>query len=117
MKTKEALTKYGFTILLAMLLAGQIILDSTEQIYTCEARELIQECVRLSSTGKTCYNQYGKGTRCFEGWKPLEIPYPNPTEEFDLKIHANNKDWLCESNQDYSRCKSGSYDGYYGELN
>ena len=71
---KEGLEKYGFVVLLAGLLTGSIILNATDQIYYCEERELIQECVRLSSTAKTCYNSLGKGTRCYEGWKLLEAP-------------------------------------------
>ena len=112
---KEALSKYGYIVLLAGILTGVIILDATEQIYRCEARQLIQECVRLSSTGKTCYNSLGKGTRCFEGWVLVEYIMPNH-EEFNVRVYANAKEWLCESNQLYSRCKSGNYEAYYGEL-
>lgn len=118
MKTKEALQKYGFVVLLAGLLAGNIILDNTSGIYYCENRELIQECVRLSSTGKTCYNSLGKGTRCYEGWKLLEVPEKqNPSEpEYNLEVQANGKHWLCESNRLYAKCISGNYEAYYGEL-
>ena len=55
-------------VTLAMILAGLVTINIPEKTYYCESRDMVLECIKLSSTGKTCYTEIG-GKRCPEGWK------------------------------------------------
>jgi hypothetical protein len=113
----------GGIVTLAMLIAGlagnQISFDS-EKTYYCESRDIVLECHRLSSTAKTCYFS-NTSKRCSEGWKPIGefIELDDGTANF-VKVNANGKLWECETEgrfiQPYSKCYSGIYEGYLGEL-
>jgi hypothetical protein len=100
-----------------MMLGGVKITD--DDVYYCEDRNIVMRCDSLSKyysldNGK-CNNE-GVGNKvCRTGW--LEIVNEESLEpEWNITVNANGKEWLCESNSDYSKCVSGEFTGYYGEL-
>ena len=123
MEWNEALKKYGFTALVAMILAGTIILDTIEEMYKCSSTGDEFMAIGLSDTSKTAVNQYGIKKVCRNGvWEKQAGP-DAPKEEIaidSVKVKANNKEWICEIDNgeinSYTRCHSGSYEGYLGEF-
>ncbi|MHA1470020.1 MAG: hypothetical protein ACTSSP_05600 [Candidatus Asgardarchaeia archaeon] len=120
MNLKEAVTKYGYAILVTMLLAGSLFLDSP--VYICEGNDPpVRECLKLSSTGRTCYFDTGRDI-CPDGKKWLKIEgnefYGHACQS--VRIKANNKEWDCEVVdgfvEPYTKCKSSSSEGYLGEF-
>ncbi len=64
-------------ISLALVLTGVIVVNNLEKSYYCEPEDNVKECVRLSSSGLTCYYltapDVTKGDRCTNGkWELLE---------------------------------------------
>ncbi len=62
---------------LALVLIGAVVVDNLEKSYYCEPEDNVKECVRLSSSGITCYYltapDVTKGDRCTGGvWELLE---------------------------------------------
>ncbi len=102
---------------LAMILTGVVGISIPEDTYYCPSRDMVLECTKLSSTGKSCYIGITYKI-CREGWEPIEN-YLESNGEY-VEVLANNKQWKClvdsgEVNS-YSKCISGSYEGYLGEL-
>lgn len=100
--------------------AGEAIDFDQDKTFYCESRDIVLECHRLSSTGKTCYYA-NTSKRCMEGWQPLENFVDFSTGEADtFKVNANGKEWICRTENgfagSYSKCYSGIYEGYLGEL-
>ena len=63
-------------ISLALVLIGAVVVNNLEESYYCEPEDNVKECVRLSSSGITCYYltapDVTKGDRCTGGiWEPL----------------------------------------------
>ncbi len=61
---------------LALVLTVAVIVDNLEKSYYCEPEDNVKECLRLSSSGITCYylaaDDLTKGDRCTNGfWEPL----------------------------------------------
>ena len=57
---------------LAMILSGAVVVTSISDSYYCQPEDNVKECVKLSSTGITCYTAAGSD-RCTNGkWQPLE---------------------------------------------
>ena len=111
---------------LALILSVAVVVENMEKSYYCAAEDNVKECVRLSSSGLTCYYltapDVTKGDRCTGGvWEPLEnsldqqIPVGN-----SVKVSANGKEWICQAIDGfidpYTRCSSGAYEGYLGEF-
>ena len=59
-------------VALLLLIDGYQMVSSGEPTHYCESREIKSNCLRISSTNKTCYS-IEKGWRCTEGWK--KIPF------------------------------------------
>ena len=64
-------------VTLALVLSGAVIIDNLEESYYCETEDNVKECLRLSSSGLTCYYltapDITKGDRCTGGvWQPLQ---------------------------------------------
>lgn len=81
-------------------------------MYECPTREIEpQWCHHGSSDGPE-----NIGYRCYLG---IVIDTDEPVVD-KVKVRANNKDWDCEVKNgridSYTRCKSGTYDAYIGEL-
>lgn len=105
---------------LTMILTGAIAISLPEDTYYCPSRDMVLECFKLSSTGKSCY--FGTTRKvCTEGWKPI-IDYlgSNPSSAGNVGVSANNKQWQCSIINDeinsYTKCYSGVYEAYLGEL-
>lgn len=58
---------------LAMILAGTVtyLIPEESSVFYCEDRDMVLQCDRLSSTGKTCYLPDESGKRCLSIWKPI----------------------------------------------
>ena len=80
METQQKIT-YGILTLIIIY----TILGTGEPTHYCESREIKVNCLRLSSTNKTCYN-IDKGFRCLDGWK--EIPFEIEPEAKPKNIHS-----------------------------
>ena len=61
----------GIVALLLLIDSYQMV-SNREPTHYCERREIKSNCLRLSSTNKTCYS-VEKGWRCTEGWKEIPI--------------------------------------------
>ncbi len=64
-------------VTLALILIGAVIVQNLEESYYCESEDNVKECVRLSSSGLTCYYltapDVTRGDRCTGGvWEKLE---------------------------------------------
>ena len=106
---------------------GGVSLFTDDNLYYCEARSLVSQCERLSSTFKTCYNLEGKGKRCYEGWQKIGT-YTIPTdavveEKFSkLIVNARTGVWECNlksdlPNDEYAKCQNDrGQEKYFGEL-
>ncbi len=62
---------------LALILSVAVVVENMEKSYYCAAEDNVKECVRLSSSGLTCYYltapDVTKGDRCMGGvWEALE---------------------------------------------
>ena len=112
----------GTIITLAALIsgvAGGAISYDSDSTYYCESRDIVMDCDRLSSTAKTCYYA-NTSKRCTEGWQSID-GFVEVGDLADIvKVNANGKEWSCQAIdgfvQSYSRCTSGVYEGYLGEL-
>ena len=112
---------------LALVLSGVVVVSNMEKSYYCASEDNVKECLRVSSSGLTCYYltapDVTKGDRCTGGkWEPLEghvIDQQTPAGDV-VKVRANGKDWTCQTSDGfvdpYSRCVSGSSEGYLGEF-
>ncbi len=115
---------------LGAVLSGVVIVLLLQNSYYCEPEDNVKECVRLSSSGLTCYYltapDVTKGDRCTNGkWEPLERSLDSspdiqsPAEDY-IKVRANGKEWNCQANDGfvnpYTRCNSGASEGYLGEF-
>ncbi len=61
---------------LALVLTAAVLVDNLEKSYYCASEDNVKECLRLSSSGITCYYltapDVTKGDRCTNGkWEPL----------------------------------------------
>ncbi len=119
MNLKEAVVKYGYSVLVTMLLAGTVFLETDNPIYRCGSNDVpLKECDRLSSSGITCYSA-GSGDRCPDGtWTLMEQTPVTDTSNM-IYVNANGKDWQCDTNNgvvnSYTKCSSGQSSGYLGE--
>jgi len=114
-------------VTLALILSGAVVVGIMEKSYYCASEDNVKECLRLSSSGITCYYltapDVTKGDRCTGGvWEPLESYLGNralPDAE-SIRIHANAKEWNCFPDNGlvsaYTQCKSDEAEGYLGEL-
>ncbi len=64
-------------VTLALVLTGVIVVENLEKSYYCASEDNVKECLRVSSSGITCYylgaEDLTKGDRCTGGvWEPLE---------------------------------------------
>ena len=72
-------------ISLIMILTGAVTIQNVSKTYYCETEHSVKECVRLSSTLKTCY-WLGVGEKesadlCSNGlWKPITDYIKLPTQ-------------------------------------
>ena len=130
MATLSTEQKIGL-ISLVLVISGVVIADNMEQSYYCEPEDNVKECLRLSSSGITCYylaaEDLTKGDRCTNGrWESLE-PFVKPVESDDqqptgevVKVSANAKEWICQTDNGfvdpYTYCTSGKFEGYLGEF-
>ena len=111
-------------ISLALIVSGTVVVGNLEKSYYCEPEDNVKECLRVSSSGITCYylgaKDLTKGDRCTGGvWENLDDPLDSSLDiQRDLtKVRANGKDWICDNQAGlYSRCKSGPFEAYLGEL-
>ncbi len=81
-------------VYLALVLTGVVVVQVMEKSYYCEPEDNVKECLRLSSSGITCYYltapDVTKGDRCTNGkWEALEgnivvkeVPVAAATESF-----------------------------------
>lgn len=75
------------------LLSGVVLTD--DNVYYCEARSLVAQCDKLSSTSKTCYREDGNKL-CYEGWIEVE----NDFEATDIQISTPSaKEYLCNNKE------------------
>ncbi|KKM48772.1 hypothetical protein LCGC14_1557360 [marine sediment metagenome] len=111
---------------LGLILSAAVIVDNLEKSYYCEPEDNVKECLRLSSSGITCYflaaEDLTKGDRCTGGvWQPLEnsLDQQSPVGN-SVKVRANGKEWICQADDGfvnpYTRCSSGGLEGYLGEF-
>ena len=111
---------------LVLILSGSGVVDNLEESYYCEPEDNVKECLRLSSSGITCYYltapDVTKGDRCTEGiWQPLEKSLDQQSPVGDsVKVRANGKEWICQAKDGfvnpYTRCNSEALKGYLGEF-
>jgi len=109
---------YAMVVLSISLLASIGFNVMPDPTHYCDVREIKAYCFNLSSTGGTCYTLPEKqgGRRCSSIWQEIpEIEVINEVETF-----ANNKNWKCPTDggkiTSYTKCQSGIYEGYLGEL-
>ena len=128
MKTLSTEQKIGL-VSLALIITGAVIVENMQDSYYCEPEDNVKECLRLSSSGITCYylaaDDLTKGDRCTNGrWESLEpfvvsVDQQIPTGE-SVKVSANNKEWNCKTDNGfvgpYTYCTSGTFEGYLGEF-
>ena len=71
MKLAEALKIYGPTALISMILIGSLVTEFP--VYQCKGNEPeVRECVRLSSSNRTCYTPIKKDL-CSDGkWELIQ---------------------------------------------
>ncbi len=120
MNLKDAITKYGYGILVTMLLAGSLFLDLP--VYVCEGNDPpVRECVRVSDSGRTCYFETGRDL-CADGgiWLKIEEKVLSEPHLEEVKVRANNKEWNCAILDgyvsQYTECYSDDKHGYLGEF-
>ena len=117
---------------LALILSGTVAVEVLEKSYYCPTEDNVKECLRLSSSGLTCYYltapDVTKGDRCTGGiWEPLDSYLNSQTDTpqsiqtaGSVKITANAKVWNCVPDNGfvsaYTFCRSGESEGYLGEL-
>ncbi len=112
---------------LALVLTSIVVVENMEKSYYCEPEDNVKECIRLSSSGLTCYYltapDVTKGDRCTNGkWEPLGTHMSSDmgTESVMVKVSANGKEWVCQAKDGfvnpYTRCISGAREGYLGEF-
>ncbi len=113
-------------ISLTLVLTGVIVVENMQDSYYCEPEDNVKECLRLSSSGITCYYltapDVTKGDRCTGGiWQPLENSLDQQSPVGDaVKVRANGKEWVCQASDGfvnpYTKCNSGASEGYLGEF-
>lgn len=56
-------------------IGGNAVQFDPAKTYYCDSRDMVVQCLRLSSTGISCYynDDFGKETyfKCSEGWEPI----------------------------------------------
>ena len=72
-------------VTLALVLTGVIVVENLEKSYYCASEDNVKECLRVSSSGITCYylaaEDITKGDRCTGGvWEPLTRSIPQVIE-------------------------------------
>lgn len=85
--------------------------------YDCNSRNIEpQWCFKGSEEGVNI------GYRCYLG-NVIKIEYGEEKQPYganEVIVHANNKKWICSTDNgevtSYSKCRSGKYEGYLGEL-
>ena len=65
---------------LALILTGAVVVENIEKSYYCASEDNVKECLRVSSSGITCYylgaEDLTKGDRCTGGtWEPINNYY------------------------------------------
>ena len=113
-------------VFLATILSGIVIVQNLENSYYCEPEDNVKECIRLSSSGLTCYYltapDVTKGDRCTNGkWELLENSLDQQIPIGDaVKVRGNGKEWVCQASDGfvnpYTKCSSGASEGYLGEF-
>ena len=76
---------------LALILSGAVVLDVLERTYYCPTEDNVRECIRLSSSGITCYyllaEDITKGDRCTGGvWELFETKKRTDKVSPDISI-------------------------------
>ena len=95
---------------LVLILSGSVVVDNLEESYYCEPEDNVKECLRLSSSGITCYYltapDVTKGDRCTGGkWEALagHIVVKNvPVAATDDKSVSSTEDCIIKG--DYCYC-------------
>ncbi|KKM01113.1 hypothetical protein LCGC14_1797670 [marine sediment metagenome] len=84
-------------VTLALILSGAVVVGIMEKSYYCASEDNVKECLRLSSSGITCYyllaDDISKGDRCTGGvWKNLQssVPKEKISEIESTTIIGNN---------------------------
>lgn len=100
------LTKAQLTgiVTLAMILAGTIVITNPTSTYYCQTEDNVKECLRLSSTNRTCYWLNVNLTiadLCTDGvWKPI-IDYINLSIKKSQPKTVIPTIWHCNNNGCY----------------
>ncbi len=120
MNLKEAVVKYGYSVLVTMLLAGTVFIEIDHPLYRCDSNDPpLKECDRLSGSGRTCYNA-GSGDLCPDGTWDLIEQKPVTDVTGMVYVSANGKEWGCDTDNgkvwSYSKCSSEGHSSYLGEL-
>jgi len=109
-------------VLISMILSGAVVVVSPNNTFYCQPEDSVKECVRVSSSGITCYEDAG-ADRCVGGtWIPIEEVINLPEAPLNVRVNANAGDYACKISQggqinSYTECIKG--DGkiaYLGEL-
>lgn len=85
-------------ISLVLVLTGVVVVENLSESYYCESEDNVKECLRLSSSGLTCYYltapDVTKGDRCTGGkWEPLEghvVVEKVPSIPVDYKVTSDD---------------------------
>jgi len=119
-------TTAGFIVLLTALGSAGITayLDNGTQLYACESKGLVSDCVNgVKADGTRCYYDPDNGrryTHCPEGWSELKGYTSEKRPAVRIEVRENDKVWTCEivdgRADSYTKCVSGSYEAYLGEL-
>ena len=108
-----------------IMLGGAKVTDP--DVFVCEDRGIAMPCEDLTTyyglpNGK-CINPELGNKVCRSGWTDKYrdfIPSENIAESTSIFVSANNKDWICETDNSkvnsYSRCQSEGKSSYLGEL-
>ncbi len=68
----------GIVSLTALIagIGGVAVQFDQSKTYYCDSRDMVVQCLRLSTTGSSCYYNDSMGVekyfRCSEGWKPID---------------------------------------------
>ena len=126
-------TTAGFVILLSALGGAGLTtllgdsLNNTDigTLWVCESKGLISDCVNgVKAEGTRCYHDPENGRKyvyCAEKWKEYNGYLDNTAGTINnIKVNANNKVWTCDiidgRVDSYTKCVSGGYESYLGEL-
>ena len=116
----------GLFVSISLILSGVIVVNNPDKTYICESKNLIGICDSLSGgIGTRCYYTINKTKYwkvCPEGWKLYENKETETTTNIttNVIIKANGKVWNCKTENgeinSYTKCNSGKFEGYIGEL-